>query len=151
MSQDQMETKQTALTKQSEKPCAISALRPDAEKKQIADMITQCFDVLKVYGKEPEQIKNTIKAFILTLAGFSMEQINSAFIAYLSDNSEMPTPSDIVKLIKRGNKPPLEKSVYIALCQKRERTSFFEAGAHGNCLTIDEEQYIRDYEAEMMN
>ena len=131
--------------------CAISALRPDTEKVQIADLITQCFDVLKVYGKEPEQIKNTIKVFILALAGFSMEQINAAFISHLSRSSEMPTPADIVQIIKREGKPPLEKSVYIALVQKRERTTTVYSYGTYNDLTRAEEEYIRDYEEYTLN
>ncbi len=49
----------------------------------------------------------------------------------------MPTPSDIVQLIKRGNKPPLCKEIYIALSRKED---YQRSNA--------EDAYMREYEAE---
>lgn len=118
---------------------------------QLRELILQCFDTMKVYGKEPEQLKSAAHLFELVLAQYPMEKIQSAFVAYLSANSEMPTPADIVKLIKRNGKPPLEKSVYVALAQKRERTQFKENGRVYDCLTLDEEKYMKDYEDAAIN
>lgn len=121
------------------------------EARQLTNFISQCFDALETYGKEPEQLKNMNAAFQLVLAPYTTEQVKSAFLFYLSNYKKIPVPSDIVSIIKRGNKPPFEKSVYVALVQKRERTSFKECGATYNCLTSDEVEYIRDYENFLIN
>jgi len=117
---------------------------------QMALMVSQCFDALRQYGKEPEQVEGVVRLFSLVLAPYSMKQISQAFSVYLSRYSEMPTPADIAQIIRRGGKPPFEKSVYVALCQKRERTSFVDAGYHGNGLSTEEEDYIKEYERDAL-
>lgn len=114
-------------------------------------MLAQCFDGLKLYGKEPEQLENTVKLFRLALADFDIEKIQSAFVTHLQRSSEMPTPADIVTLIRRGNRPPFNQAVYVALAQKRERTKFTEGGRVHDCLTIDEGNYMREYEEFQLN
>lgn len=119
-------------------------------RKALAEIVVQCFDGLAVYGKQPEQVENTVALFQMVLSGYSENQIIPAFRTFLERNHQMPTPSDIVKIIKRGNKPPLEQGIYIALCQKRERTAFKDGGYHGNGLTVEEEKYIAEYENEFI-
>lgn len=104
-------------------------------KKQLSTIILQCFDSLKLYGKEPEQIGNLNAMFQFVLADYSYDKIMEAFRFYLSTSSELPTPADIVGIIKRGNKPPLEKSVYTALSKKKDY-------ARSNA----EDRYMREYE-----
>lgn len=98
-------------------------------------MIFQCFQSLNVYGKEPEALENVVSIFTLVLADYPMEKIRQAFGYYLKFNDQMPTPSAIVNIIERGNKPPLERSVYIAISKKpaeeREKEDW---------------QYLREYE-----
>ncbi len=114
------------------------ALRDDREAQgTLAAMLMQCFDGLKLYGKEPEQIENAVKLFRMVLADFPSDKIQSAFVTHLQRSSEMPTPSDIVQLIKRGNKPPLNKEIYIALSRKEDYQR-----SHA------EDAYMREYEAE---
>lgn len=122
-------------------------LKNDPEgRKQLGALIVQCFDALKLYGKEPEQLKNAAALFQFALADYPMEKINEAFRAYLNRSSEMPTPADICVLIRRSNKPPLEKSVYIALVQKRERTTVKYSYGTYDDLTNEEKQYIAEFE-----
>lgn len=120
-------------------------------RRQLADLVSQCFDGLKLYGKEPEQLSNAVKLFDLALGAFTIEQIRAGFVAHLQRSIEMPTPADIVGYIRRDGKPPLDKAMYTALVQKRERTAFVDAGYHGNCLSIAEEKYINEYEEYMLN
>jgi len=120
----------------------------------LAEMLAQCFDGLRLYGKEPEQITGTVGLFRLVLAPFTMEQISNAFQVYLSRNTEMPTPSCIAQIIRRGGKPPLVQAVYVSLTQKRQRTAW-KTGSHswqqGDGLTDSEADYIREYEADALN
>lgn len=129
---------------------ALTLRESPTDRVQLSALLSQCFDGLKLYGREPEQLEGATALFNLVLADYPFAKIEKAFRAYLSRNTEMPTPADIAALIRRNGKPPLEKSVYTALVQKRERTSFVENGRSWNCLTVDEEQYIAEYEAEAM-
>lgn len=119
------------------------------EREQISALVTQCFDTLKTFGRDPEQLSNAVKLFCLVLDGYSMEQINSAFVAYLQNHAEMPTPSDIVGYIKRGNRKPMDRALYVALCQKRERTAWRdgpESWQQGDGLSDEETAYVREFE-----
>ena len=71
----------------------------------------------------------------MVLAQFTMDQVRAAFGKWLETNSTFPAPADIVSLIRRGGKPPLEKSYYIAISKKP-----------ADQRTKDEWQYLRDYE-----
>lgn len=103
-------------------------------------MVSQCFQALKLYGKEPEQLDGTLSMFQLVLGKYEFDEIQEAFEFYLSNNTEMPTPADIVSIIRRGNKPPFNQAVYIALSKKGYDARSFE-----------EDKYMRDYEDFLMN
>lgn len=116
----------------------------------MAEMVAQCFNGLNVYGKEADQLADTVKLFMFVLADYPAESILPAFKVFLDRNTRMPTPADIAAIIRRNGKPPLDQTVYVALCQKRERTTFKDAGAYGNALTFEEEDYIAEYERDVM-
>lgn len=94
-----------------------------------------CFDTMKIYGKEPEQLKNAAALFQLVLADFPIDKIQQAFVYHLQNSVEMPTPADIATIIRRGNKPPFERSVYVSISKK-----------DAELRTSEEWQYMRDYE-----
>lgn len=103
--------------------------------KNLGSMLMQCFDGLKVYGKTPEQLENTTALFMLVLGEFSGDQITEAFKLYISRSAEIPTPADIVGIIRRGNKPPFSQAVYIRLEKKGH-----------DARTFAEDAYMKDYE-----
>lgn len=105
------------------------------DRKQLTNLLFQCFDALKVYGKEPEQLENVNAMFQMVLAGYPYEKIRQAFTFYLKFNSDLPAPADIAMIIERGNKPPLDRSVYISLTKKDAYSR-----------TSDEWSYINEYE-----
>lgn len=98
-----------------------------------------CFDGLKVYGKEPEALENAVKLHNFVLADYPIDKIMDAFAYYLKKWNELPAPADIANIIERGNKPPFDKTVYVAISKKdaSERSS-------------DEWAYMRDYEDFML-
>lgn len=133
-------------------PSTLVTLAQDEKGRQnLTNLILQCFNALKTYGKEPEQLGDLNAMFQMVLEDYSIEQIKGAFKAHISRSQEIPTPSDIVTLIKRGGKPALEKSVYVALVQKRERTTKAYTYGTYDDLTAEESQYVKDYEGEMLN
>ena len=117
-------------------PSMSLALNDDAEGiKSLSNLLAQCFDIFPLYGREPEAADNIRKAFRLALADYPIEKIKAAFRYHLRISKDFPVPADIVSIIERGNKPPFERSVYIALCRKEKEF-----------LSDEEWAYIRDYD-----
>lgn len=103
-------------------------------------MLRQCFDGLKLYGKQGASLENTMGLFQMVLGDYPMDKIRKAFAFYLRTGSEMPTPADIATIIERGNKPAFDKQVYGMICKKS-----------GCDRTEAEWQYKREYESFMIN
>lgn len=102
-------------------------------------ILAQCFQSLKMYGREPEQLEATTGIFQMVLADYPIAKIESAFKAYIKRSNEMPAPADIVNLIERGNKPPLDRAVYTSFSKK-----------HPENRTHEEWAYMREYEQFMV-
>jgi hypothetical protein len=103
-------------------------------------MVKQCFDGLKTYGKEPEQLEATIGLFRMVLSDYPFDKIRNAFALYLKTNTEMPAPADIANIIERGGKPPFDKSIYVSISKK-----------HPEDRNHDEWEYMKDYENFMIS
>ena len=114
-------------------------MEDQAGRTRLATMLKVCFDGLKVYGKEPDQLDNANKLFCLVLADYHIEQIESALKYYLKHNNEFPAPADIANIIERGNKPPLDKTVYVSISKK-----------YAEDRTDVEWEYMKDYEEFML-
>lgn len=129
--------RQTAQGLPCSNPPQTLALRESQDaKRALTNLLFQCYDALRVYGKEPEQLDNLNKMFHFVLADYSQEQIEKAFVYYLRHNSEMPAPADIAQIIERGgDKPPYDKSVYVTISKK-----------HPADRSSDEWQYMKGYE-----
>jgi len=107
---------------------------------QMAEILTQCFQALNLYGKEPEQLAAAIPLFQMVLSDYSIDQIRAAFIRWLKTNSTFPAPADIANLIERNGKPPLDRAVYVSISKKP-----------GDQRTAKDWQYLRDYEEFMIH
>ena len=99
-------------------------------------MLSQCFQTLRVYGKQAEALESVTAMFRLVLADYSIEAITGAFRVWLKRNNEMPTPADIAGIIDRNGKPPLERAVYVAIGKRDPATR-----------TPEEWAYMKAYEA----
>ena len=98
-------------------------------------MLFQCFQGLKLYGKEPEALEALVGMFQLVLHDYPMDQIRRAFALHLKRSNEMPAPADIANIIERGGKPPFERAVYVNFSRKPPEDR-----------TPDEWAYMRGYE-----
>ena len=117
------------------------ALRDDPEGKQtLAVILSQCFDTMKLYGREPDQLRNAASLFSMVLADFRIKDITRAFTVHLQRSPEMPTPADICNIIRRNGKPPLDRSVYVNLSKKDPQ-----------CRTREEWAYMREYEDDQIH
>ena len=108
-------------------------------KQALATMLYQCFQTLKLYGKEPEALEATVNLFQIVLADYTMRQIEDALRFYLRHHNEMPAPADIAQIIDRGNKPPFEQAVYVNFSRKPAENR-----------TSEEWAYMREYEKNAM-
>ena len=71
----------------------------------MATILYQCFQCLRLYGREPEALESTVAMFQLVLGDYSIDQIRRGFAEYLKRNNEMPTPADIVNIIDPPRTP----------------------------------------------
>ncbi len=109
-------------------------------------MLTQCFDGLKLYGKEPESLPSAINLFQMVLADYPLESIRSAFAYYLKNNTEMPTPADISQIIEWGERPKPDKTVYLSLVKKLKASGDAWYAGRGK-----DEDYVKAYESYVVN
>lgn len=96
-----------------------------------------CFDTLKVYGKEPEQLDNLGNMFQFMLGGYTYAKIEWAMREYLKRNNQLPAPSDIINIIE----PPVEARKWCA-------TTFIDIKRRtreGQFITNDEKKYVQDF------
>lgn len=114
---------------------------PEA-KKTLAVLLNQCFEVQKLYGKEPENMKTVLQVFVSILGEYEPQAVVDAFRTHLKRSNEFPTPADIVKLID-PEPQPLDKSVYVNLCKRRDNDA--------ENLTHDEWEYLKRYEYEVIS
>ncbi len=70
---------------------------------QIAHLIQQCFAIQDTYGKSPEELKILMKAMIEDLKNYRLGEINIAFRKWREDHSKIPTPANILKILKARN------------------------------------------------
>lgn len=110
-------------------------LHDQAGRETLTVMLSQSFRALKLYGREPEDFDAINAMFQLVLSGYSIDKIKQAFAVYLKRHNELPAPADIVQIIERDGKPPLERSVYISISKKEPETR-----------TPSDWSYMREYE-----
>jgi len=104
---------------------------------RLTSLLLICFDTLDTFGKEPEQLANLAESFRFILGRFTIEQVESAFRAYMESSTSMPKPADIVKIIE----PPVEPRKWCGATfidiKRRKR--------EGQFITLDEEKYCYDF------
>ena len=107
------------------------------DRKKLTRLVTMCFQSLKTYGKEPEQLESLVALFQMKLARFPYRKVRFGFDEYLETGEEMPTPASIIKIID----PPEPERVWCATAfidiKRRKR--------EGQYITLREEQYCEDF------
>jgi hypothetical protein len=68
--------------------------------KKLGLLIMDCFNTLNMYGKQPEQIESYNRIFQAMLGEYKFMVIKDAFFKYMKTNTTLPTPADIIKLIR---------------------------------------------------
>ena len=135
--------KQNELNKLSSNPQStkVCLLSDNEGRRELLNLVSQCFNAMKTYGKAPEQMRDTGTMFCMVLGDYSIDEVRNAFQFYVKTNVEMPAPADIVNIIERKGRPAFDKSVYLSLKKRKEADPYAY-----NVLTRDEQNYIKDYE-----
>lgn len=106
-------------------------------KKKLTSLVKACYQSLDTYGGNDEKLESTVMLMQMVLGGYDYETIRAAFGVYLNNNSVMPKPADIVKIIN----PPAEKKKWC-------KVTFLEIKRmkrEGQFTTAAEGQYIQDF------
>lgn len=76
---------------------------PD-ETASLAEALGLLFDGQKQYGKNTAQLENMVKLFAWVLKDYPIERVMFGIGEYVKRNGDIPTPSDVVKIID----PPID-------------------------------------------
>lgn len=69
--------------------------------RKLTRLVTACYEGLNVYGKSPEQLEAVIMLMQMTLGEYTYPIVRRGFERHLKESATMPTPHDIIKLIKK--------------------------------------------------
>ena len=58
-------------------------------------LIQQSYDIFNIYGRDPENLSNVLKAFDMVLKDIPMRYVAEGFEIWLRVSSKFPTPADI--------------------------------------------------------
>ena len=67
---------------------------------RLAELLTDAFTAMNVFGRTPESLKVIIRLFQADLAGYPIEAVELAFASWRRDNSAFPTPFDILNILR---------------------------------------------------
>ncbi len=109
---------------------------------QLAALLAQCYDALKVYGKEPEQLGNLVKVFVLVLGEYDYPAIRVAFATYLKRHTDLPAPADIVKIIDPPP-PVLSAAAYTALRKRIEEGYYPDSEDRAFLRAFEAQEYAK--------
>lgn len=84
-----------------QKSLPTSKLATEKEKAALLkDLIKQSFNVFHVFGVQPEAITDKVRAFLAVLDTATSQEISNAFQLWMRERSMMPTPADILALVR---------------------------------------------------
>lgn len=70
-------------------------------KQQLTHLISQTCSLQKQYGKTEAELEVLVEGFSWILADYDMDKITAAFKIYIQNFSDIPAPSDILKIIEK--------------------------------------------------
>lgn len=102
---------------------------------KLAEAIGLVFDGQKQFGKTSEQLENMVKLFCWVLKPYPLADVMNGLAQYVSQHSDLPTPSDIVKIIDPKPEPFAPDWGYYKRLQK--------AIEEGRFVGDEEKRYMR--------
>lgn len=74
-------------------------------KADLVILLRQVCALQKAYGKTAEELEILVEGFAWLLAEFNMYEIKDAFKKYILNHNDIPTPHDILEIIKTARIP----------------------------------------------
>lgn len=110
---------------------------------QITGVISQVCDIQKTYGKIPGDLKTLVKGFLWILSDYPMPEIIRGIREYVLENSDIPAPADIKRIIDPPPPKPekLNAAVYVSIQKKKKNYEY---------ITPTEEAFLREFERQEM-
>jgi len=71
-----------------------------SDKQQLAILLSQTCALQKQYGKTRAELETLVEGFAWAMEGHTIAQITKAMREYILNNSDIPAPADILKIIK---------------------------------------------------
>lgn len=75
----------------------------------ISEFLRECFSIFNQFNKIPQDLEIMIPVFCRVLDSYKISELEKAFEEYFRTRSEMPVPSNIVKIIEFQNMPSLSE------------------------------------------
>lgn len=111
------------------------------DKKSFAKIIGRIFDLQKQFGKNTAQLENVVEGFLWALNAYPINKVIYGLQQYILTKNDMPTPSDIRRIIDPVKEPFMfDKTYYSNLKETLKNQGEYS-------LNDDELGYIRGYEA----
>ena len=70
------------------------------DRKELTKALAITFSLQRQYGKSPQELENLVEGFCWILRDFTMQQILESIAEFISKNPEIPTPSDLLKILR---------------------------------------------------
>ena len=90
---------QRGLARGSDLPPSIVQTLSEKNKEQLAEMLSNICSLQKMYGKTQSELEILVEGFSWALGSYKMREISEGFQEYIRNNSDIPAPNDIKKLI----------------------------------------------------
>jgi hypothetical protein len=121
----------------------LSVWTPD-DKKKLAVVLGQVFDMQHQFGKTTGQIENIIAGFHWALKDYSVDTVLDGIRQYVMRKSDIPAPADIINIIDPApRKPEFDRAYYVHLRKLKDEQGEF-------ALSRDEEEYLKAYDEHMI-
>lgn len=106
---------------------------------ELTRLLYQTYASQRTYGDKAEMMEYRDGMFQMVLADYTFEQIKQAFIQHIKRSPELPTPSDIIKIIDPPPEP-LSVAVYTALKKRIQDEGYFPYSTEVNFMRAFEKQ-----------
>lgn len=118
-----------------------TAERPSLRsKQQLSEILGRVCALQKTYGKTKAELETLIDGFSWALAGTDMGHVRQAFRRYVVAHSDIPAPSDILKLVAEIRRDAEIETPSV------ERLRLYQASGIG--LTPRQRDVLREHEAD---
>lgn len=90
-------------------------------KEELATMIYDTANTMKLYGKQPEAMGSYTRVFITSLEDYDIMEVRNAFKHYWKVGTGMPEPRDIINIIEKAGLQALRQESLVDWKEEAKR------------------------------